>query len=303
MSLFSKNSSKYFLFIVLALFIVGINSQLIAQDVMGISYSYENFPSVKLADPITGDEDYEIQASSWSVGAAFPLQFADGKILMLNNIVYKRVDFSHKNYPQGGSGIDQAQSVQYTAFVIDSLSETWSLIVVMTPGLASDFRGDLSMDDFTLQAVFGFIKKYSEKFQLGFGLAYIRDFGSPIPLPFLYIDWKIADKLSFGGLVPMDMKLKYELSKGFDLGVSMKVRGDRYHGNPDDYDVDNPQLEYSEGTLSPFVQIHFTEWMHLNVEGGFAVYRNFEFLDGNKSKGSYDLEPTSYLRAGLVLGM
>ena len=89
-----------------------------------------------------------------------------------------------------------------------------------------------------------------------------------------------------------------------DLGFAFKVRGDRYHGDPDLFKLTkNPQMEYSEGTLSPFVKLHFTQWLHLHIEGGFAAYRNFEFLDGDKKAESYDLKQTGYLRAGLVLGM
>jgi hypothetical protein len=62
-------------------------------------------------------------------------------------------------------------------------------------------------------------------------------------------------------------------------------------------------MEYSEGTISPIAYLHILEWLHLNMEGGFAFYRNFEFLDGDDEKASYDLEQTGYLRAALVLGM
>jgi hypothetical protein len=61
-------------------------------------------------------------------------------------------------------------------------------------------------------------------------------------------------------------------------------------------------MEYSEGTISPTVRIHFLEWLHLNFEDGFAFYRNFEFLEGDESKSSNDLERTGYLRTGLVFG-
>lgn len=297
------NIRKFFPYFVLFLIFTKSSDNVLAQQVFGISYGYEYFPYVKLADPIPGVEDLEIQASAWNAGAAFPLKFAEGKIMMLNRVQYQRVDFHYKNFPAGGTEINQAQSIQFTSFLIDSLSEKWGMIVVMTPGLASDFEGKLSMDDFTLQAVFGFIRKYTKNFKLGFGLAYTRDFGSPLPLPFLYVDWKISPDISAGGLVPVDMQIVYKVSSMIDLGFSMKVRGDRYHGNPDRYDVDNPQLEYSEGTLSPFADINFTKWIHLHLEGGYAAYRNMEFLDGNKSAASYDLEQTGYVRLGLVLGM
>jgi len=298
----TKNIRKFFQYFVLCLLLMGISSNLLAQQVIGLSFGYETFPHVKLADPIAGAEDFEIQTSSWNVGAAFPLAFAKGKIMVLNQINYKRVDFSYRNFP-GGTEIEQAQSIKYTSFLIDSLSQKWKMVAVVTPGLASDFEGDVSSDDFTLEVIFGFIRKYRKNLQLGFGLAYTRDFGRPIPLPFLYFDWNNGANLSANGIVPTNMGLTYKLNPKIDLGLAVTIGGNRYHGDPDKYGVDNPQMEYSEGTISPTAQLHLSKWLHLNIEGGFAFYRNFEFLDGDKSVESYDLKQTGYLRTRLVLGI
>ncbi len=274
-----------------------------AQNFLGISVGRESFPLTRMQKPISGAEDLEIRTTSWYVGAAFPLEFADGKILMLNRLSYKRLGFSYRNTSGLPATLTQAQSIQLSFFVIDSLTERWSMIASMTPGLASDFDRSVTMDDFTLQAILGFVRKYGEDFQLGFGLAYSRDFGPPIPLPFLYVDWKIAPDLTFNGIVPVNFDFRYRLHRMIDLGLAVKVRGDRYHGDPRKYGVNNPQLEYSEATVSPSAQVHLSQWIHLNIESGITFYRNFEFLDGDISAASYDMKPTGYLRTEILLGM
>ena len=286
--------------------ITGMVTTSLAQQIIGASIGYSFFPSVRLADPDTATGNLELQTSIKSIGLAFPLAFQKGKILILNNLNYRRVDFQWENYPENSTAatLDRVISVNYTFFMLDSLSEKWTLIAALTPGLAADFKADkITSDDLTLQAIFGYVRKYSKNFQLGFGLAYMRDFGRPIPLPFIYFDWKKGDKLSASGIVPVDMGLTYKLHPKIDLGLALKVTGDRHHGDPDTYNVDNPQMEYSEGTISQTMSIHLTQWLHLNVEGGYAFYRNFEFLDGDKSAGSYDLERTGYYGVNLVLGM
>jgi hypothetical protein len=299
----TKKLNLILISVVLTLVSIGTSNHVFAQQFFGLSFGYEYFPSVELVDPIPGAEDFKIEATSWNLGAAFPLAFSKGKILVMNQINYKRTDFSYQNFPAGGTDIDQIQEVEYTFFMIDSLSKKWKMVAVVTPGLASDFEGNVSSDDFTFGAVFGFIRQMSEKFQLGFGIAYMPDFGEPLPLPFLYIDWKIAPKLSVNGILPTNMILTYKLNPKIDLGMSLKVDGNRYHGNPDKFGVDNPLMIYSEGTISPMVQIHFLKWLHLNLEGGFAFYRNFEFFDGDEKAQSLDLKQTGYLRTGLVLGL
>ena len=144
-----------------------------AQQIIGLSVGYENFPSVELEEPIADAKDLEIRASAWSMGAAFPMMFAQGKIIVLNQINYKRTDLRYKNFPQGGAQIDQMQSVDYTFFMIDSLSQKWKLVAVVTPGLASDFEASISGDDFTFGAVFGFIRQLNKNFQLGFAIHHL----------------------------------------------------------------------------------------------------------------------------------
>jgi hypothetical protein len=296
---FSKNTLALF---PLCLIIVSIFCNTIAQETFGISVSYDYFPYTEQKDAIEGAPDLKIHTNTIGTKVAFPIILKEGKVFIKNYIEYKRVNFKYKHNP-GDIEINQAQSIKYTAFITDSLSPKWSLVVIVTPGLASDFEGDLSTDDITFEGVLGFIRKTRKKNEIGFGLAYVRDFGRPLPLPFIYFAWQISPKLRAGGLIPNSIDLIYTPHKVIDLGLSLKMSGNRYHGDPDNYGIDNPQLEYSEGTVSPMVRINFTKWMHLNLEGGFAFARNFEFLDGNDKLESFDLKPTGYIRTGFVLGM
>ncbi len=296
---FSRNTSTVFL---LCLILVSAFSNVIAQESFGISVNYNYFPYTELKDESADEPDLKIHTNTIGGKLAFPLSFKKGKVLIKNYIEYKRVNFKYKDNLTD-IDIDQVQSVKYTAFVTDSLSPKWMLAVIVTPGLASDFGDKLSTDDITFEAILGLIRKTRKMNDFGFGLAYMRDFGRPLPLPFLYFTWQISPKLKANGLLPNNINLIYTPHKVIDLGLSLMMTGDRYHGDPDKYGIDNPQLEYSEGTVSPMVQIHFTKWMHLNLEGGFAFARNFEFLDGNDKILSYDLKPTGYFRTGFVLGM
>ena len=289
--------------IVLFQIILVVSVNLSAQETIGLSYGFETFPHVKLVDPMPGNPDFEIQARSWSAGAAFPLMLGQGKIIVRNQFNYKRTDFNYKELPTGATSIDQIQSIQYTFFMIDSLSHKWKMVAMLTPGLASDFEGALVKDDFTFGAVFGFIRTLKPNFDLGFGIAYMPDFGEPLPMPFLYLDWMISKRMNLNGLVPTNLLLSYSLTPKFDLGLALKVDGNRYHGNPEKFGVENPLMKYSEGTLSPILQFHFSQWLHWNIEGGFAFFRNFEFFDDKTKVQSLDLENTFYIRTQLMLGI
>lgn len=301
-------------FIVVCLVLTGVSRNAFAQmgQTFGISLTYDFLPYQPFADPEKGtfEEDVELQDQTFGVQLSFPVAFAEGKTLLLNHLHYQRMAFDFRNWDdiRGGEQIDQVQSISYTAFLLQQLSEKWQLAVAVTPGLASDFEGvesfsDLSSDDVTLTAMVGAIRKFNENFSFGAGIAYERDFGDPLPLPFLYFDWNIRPNLHASGIVPQNVALSYTLNPMIDLGLLFRIDGSRYHGDPDKYGVDNPQMAYTVGTIGPTAQIHLTKWCHISVEGGYTFLRNFEFRDGDDEERSLDTDQTFYLKAGISLGM
>jgi len=257
MKMSKKNIGKYFLYLILWFVFSGVGGLVYAQEAIGISVGYEFIPYTKFADPdptIPGMEDVELQLNTISIGAAFPLSFSEGKTLLRNQINYHRIGFNWENYVSGmGPRIDQAHSIQYTAFLLQTLTDRWTLVMVVTPGLASDFEGKLSTDDITFDGVIGAMRAFGEKknFTLGSGLAYTRDFGTPIPFPFIYIDWDITSKFNANGLLPQYLDITYKLHPVIDIGILASINGNRYHGDPDKFTTDNPQMKYSLGTVGP----------------------------------------------------
>jgi hypothetical protein len=292
--------------LVLVVLLAGIGISASAQEAIGVSVGYEYIPHVNFADPETGMEDVEIQLNTWSIGAAFPLSFAEGNTLLLNSVNYQRLGFNYKGWQSGfGERVTQTHSISYSAFLLQTLTERWKLVMSVVPGIASDLEGELSTYDFTLSAIAGAMRAFGEKgtFTLGAGLAYTWDFGDPFPMPFLYVDWNIGSKLNINGIIPANLAITYKLLSFIDVGLLASIDGNRYHGDPDKFGVDNPQMKISLATVGPNVQIHFTEWLHLNLEGGYTIIRNFSFWDGPTEDSNYDMENTFYLRASTVIGM
>ena len=52
-----------------------------AQEIVGLSYAYEQFPYTELAEPDANTQGLEIQTAAHTVGAAFPFVFKEGKIV------------------------------------------------------------------------------------------------------------------------------------------------------------------------------------------------------------------------------
>lgn len=56
-------------------------------------------------------------------------------------------------------------------------------------------------------------------------------------------------------------------------------------------------------SLGPTAQLHFSKWVHLNLEGGYAFLRSFKFSDGLDEESSIDLDAKGYLKVSLQVGM
>ena len=56
-------------------------------------------------------------------------------------------------------------------------------------------------------------------------------------------------------------------------------------------------MKYSLATVGLKVRVHFTKWVHLNLNVGYTVFRYFSYWDGPNEASTYDMENTFYLRA------
>lgn len=274
---------------VLCLLIAGVATDVSAQEIISVSAAYEFFP-----------------LKNFNGSVSFPLVFAKGKTIFVNSIAYQYsvYDLDDWGFVQGSADdTEQFHSVSYTLRFIQQLSPKWQLLAAVTPGLASDFEGDVSIDDSTFTGMLIFIHKFNEAFSLGPGVAYsVRD--DPIfPVPFLVLEWIIRSKVIVQGVVPDNVTILYRANRVIDLGVTAKTMSVNHHGDPDKYTVDNPWLKYSDISVGPIAQLHISKWLQLSVEGGYTFLRDFEFSDGNDEKEEIDLDNKGYLKVSLQVGM
>ena len=292
----------------LCLVFVGFTPTAHAQSGPSFSASYDFLPFQNFKDPrIAGQPapelgNTQVQANTVSIGASYPWVFSGGRTVLTNEIYYQRREFGFKNFPDGDPDLEDVHAVNYTLTLQHGISPQWTMLTMLTPGLASDFDADVSSDDFALQAVAIFIRQFSEQFSFGFGAAYSTRFGEPLPLPVLAFDWNNGKNLSWSAILPASSEFWYQSSEKLRLGMVLGVDGYDYHGDPDIYGVTDPRLRYSVTTLGPATRYRLTERMDLNVDFGFSGFHRFEFYDGDDEQHSFNLKSSVFFRAGFVFG-
>lgn len=290
------------------LLVIAMSHAAHAQGSPTFSASYGYTPYMELSDPVQGTwvEDLEVRVGTLDIKTSYPLVFSGGRTTLANEISYRRLDFDYKNWDYGEDplgGIEHAYAIQYTLTLLHGLSPKWSLMMILAPGLASDFEGDITSEDFTLETAVVFIRKFSERLSLGLGAAYSYHYGEPLPLPVLAFEWNNGSNLRARSIVPVNLEAWYAPREYLDLGLLLEVSGDQYHGDPDIYaPTEKPFLRYSIGFAGPSITVHLSRALHLNVTGGYTFEHRNEFFDDDDEVASYSLKNSGFVRAGVQLG-
>lgn len=88
-------------------------------------------------------------------------------------------------------------------------------------GVFSDFK-DITGEDLRVAGGIRYKTKLHENFTFSFGLLYSKQFFGSLIAPFADFNWKISQRLSLSGPIPISPKLKYKLSSVAKLSFFLK---------------------------------------------------------------------------------
>lgn len=188
--------------------------------------TFDALPYSKFTDPPAGTPDGEIRDGAVSLTASYPV-FSEGRTVFIAELYYQRREFDYRNFPSGDPDIKDIHAANLTFTVQHGLSQKWSLLVMATPGFATDFEGDFNADDMNFQTVLVFMRQVSPKFTYGFGAVYSTQFGQPIPLPVLAFNWNNGKNMRWDTILPVSSEFWHAPSK-FEWGLLLKVDGNQY---------------------------------------------------------------------------
>ena len=276
-----------------------------ASSQMGPSWSvsYDVLPYQTIDEPIEMQDgsfvdDAQVRLTKFQVSFAYPMMFSEGRTIVLNEISYQRIGF---NYRKTESILERLHGVRYTLTLIHRCSAGWSILAMAKPSLASDFEVDLSSEDISFQTAVIVNRHLSEKFTLGIGAAYSTQFGTGVPMPLVSLEWNNGNRCSASAILPSNLEVWYQAGQNLDLGFLVTGDGDNYHFDPQEYQVERPELRYTMMTVGVAAKIGLSKHIDTNIETGIIGLHRFEFYSGDEEIVSNDLEPSQYLRIGLQL--
>lgn len=272
-----------------------------------ISGYYEFMPATNLAEPDAGTfwEDLEVQTSRIGFEASNPFVFSRGKTIFNPQLSFEYLKVNYDNWDavegDGDPNITDLYSGNLTMMLMHMINPGWSMMAIVSPGVASDFEGAVTFDDFNFQAGLIFMRNFNRFTQLGFGAVYSTSFGHAIPLPALSFNWNNGSNMRFNVILPVRIQFTYGLNRNADLGILMRVSGNDYRGASKIYEVNDPRLNVSDWMVGPTFDYRLSGALAVSLHAGYTFVREFEFSNGEDEIASYDLEGGPFLRVGLSL--
>jgi D-alanyl-D-alanine carboxypeptidase len=252
------------------------------------SAGYTFFPYRTLERAGTRERLGQVRVTAQQVSATKPIVANEGRTRLDLTVSYQRLQFDYRDltFP-----LASVQALGATAFLRQSLSDAWGLILVAAPGYADDLKGPASLDAVTLTFVGAGTYRFSDRLEVGLGAALQNIFGELLPMPVAAVDWTITDRLWLKSILPINAELTWLPIDAVGLRASLLVSGSNYHGAESVYPVRNPQVNYSAAMADLGVRWFILPSLHLTVHGGHTLMRRFEFSQGRATvpDGKYEL--------------
>ncbi|MEM1128100.1 MAG: DUF6268 family outer membrane beta-barrel protein [Bacteroidota bacterium] len=266
-----------------------------------LSIAVEAVP-YRLSDATRGQEGGEGVSNTMTVAFSYPFTLNKHRTRLHVGVVWEhqRVDV------RGRSGLDPDMTAFHAGGVNVSLlhpvSPTWSLLGVVTPGVASDLKGPLTPDDFNIQVMVAALRRTSPYFAFGLGAAYSTQFGAPLPMPIFVADWNNGRRLRWVTLFPSISEFWYDHTDRTQWGFAIRVEGQAFQGDPSRYAGHDPELRHSVVSVGPSARWALAPKMELQVEAGVVPYHRLEFYEGRTEIVSFSAQESAFLRLTVHLG-
>ena len=282
---------RYFIFALLFLFPTMLFAQ---REQAGLRI--EQFGIASLSKPLVPLVD-EARAGFSAQQAHLNFSFRtiigeEGETIITNGLQYRflRATFDEVVFPQRGlltvtypyPRTHEYHFLFYDFLMLHSLSDAYTLVSTLRPGIFSDFK-TITRDHFRLEGAVFVDRQMSETFTLGLGIARSSNFGRVLLLPILHILYFGGSTFMLDVLLPSRAELWFYPTKSLEAGVNLSLSGSQYaigEANP----LQANQFGFANATVSPIVRYNLFSKVYLSTELGYTFVRRVELVN-NRLEG------------------
>lgn len=233
-------------------------------------------------------------------------KFTNKGALYFHTISYANINIDYSEELGIPTELEQFNSFSYSIGASIPLKNDWRLTGIFSPTLASNFEGDVQLNDLQFLGIFFFGKAInkSKNLYLNIGAMYSNTLGSPTPLPYLSLTWKPNKQMTYELGFP-NTGLTYKVNEKLSLGSKLFIAGDNLRLG-DNLVYQNESTPIDNIRLTNFgwgleAQKKFGKHIKIKLTGGHTFSRKFEFNDGSKVLEDFNLDNNFYGTVGLSI--
>ncbi|WP_155839599.1 DUF6268 family outer membrane beta-barrel protein [Aquimarina latercula] len=246
-----------------------------AQQNNEFGFSYNSYPSTDFSENTEGN----ISFTNFNIYGSIVQKLKNPKVFLNHRIDYSFLGSSSEINTMGVSNANDLNlhRLGYTFMYNKSLKKNWLLTAALSPAIASDFKEDLSSDDFNITASINFIKMNSPTFQYGFGLAYSNQFGRDLIVPYPFISYQ-KNRLKLQMILPRISILYSNTKKTMEYGLEGVYTGGVY--NVED-SANGNYIRQQTFNFGPKLNLKLNKSLLLSAATGYSMGRVWEYVDEN----------------------
>lgn len=264
------------------------------------------------------DEPLDAQITSYDVALNVPLPLGETTFL-IPGASYHVDSVSYAGGSPEFIDLRGFHGVDLPILFVQLLPQDWSLSLRFSAGLAGDFQAvDGSMVRINAMAMAS--HTFSESFSLGGGALASYAFGSLLPLPVVFVDYRPHPRWSVTAFVPAFVQSTVTVGDRLELGYRVDVQGNAYAIRDERIAERWPCVSSAEGAAAephacldhvayslvsagPTVNVRLFATVWLETFVGHSVYRRFDLMNAEDEPvpGGREELPRSWLvRGGLT---
>lgn len=294
------HSHKPLLYIVCGLILL-CSSPTLSQNLQLAGFSFTRFPGTAVKDsPL----NQEIEVNEYNFFLNFPKQLKNEKTILIHGLQYRLVTLSVDNDLNLDLDGQNLHLIGYRLTALHQLSNDWNVLVSLNPTLSSTFNNALEGDDFLFNGALHFMKKKSDRFSYGGGIAFTSRFGEPILIPTLQLTYS-AEKDKLQVLLPRGITYDRYFGK-FTVGLQLAASGSRYNVNYARTNVLNDiepvdKLAYTRVIFGPTLSYRIGKVIQLEACGGITAARSVELQGDLLENENYNKSNGPFFQFGIAI--
>lgn len=291
--------------IVSAFFLSNKSQGQIIQDVAGIAVTAHSKADFKDVPQESSLSENKFQLNSYDAWVAIP-PFKVGKTSVVGNLNYRMMDFNYdKNFIQDPGRIERIHEVKSVFIIRHPIFEKWSVLGIVMPTIASDFKKPLSSDDLILDGIIGVSKKFGREsnLEIGFGVHVLRSFGETLVTPGISVDYQSTDKKWLAQFYWPRLNVLYSVSPNTQIGLAGSIDWIRFNlKNYKNYDL--KEVDYAQfSTIHGGLQVHqrLVGGIWLQAQAGMGLFNRYELFDINqKTVNDFSVSNMAYGKVAIT---